>query len=152
VDVGSSFLPSDLVAAFLLAQLGHAEEITAARLAVCAAYREAFTDLADDGLLSLPYIPPHCDANGHVFYVMLPDLATRERVQGALNRAGIRAVFHYVPLHDAPAGKKYARTHGALPHTQKAGDCLLRLPLWADLPLHHVAQIRQVVGDVLTGS
>jgi len=151
VDVGSSFLPSELVAAFLLAQLEEAEDITRRRMAVWDAYHQAFAGLEANGLLRRPIIPAHTRHNAHMYYLLLPDGATRDRVLADLNADGVRAVFHYVPLHDSPAGKQFGRVAGPLPHTENLAARLLRLPLWVGLSDHQVVHIRDRVERVLTG-
>jgi dTDP-4-amino-4,6-dideoxygalactose transaminase len=134
VDVGSSFLPSELTAAFLLAQLEGAEDITARRMAIWDAYHEALAPLETAGRLERPVVPDGCRHNAHMYYVMMPDGAARAAALKHLSEAGYRAVFHYVPLHAAPAGRRYGRVAGPLPHTDAAGERLLRLPLWPGLP------------------
>lgn len=133
VDIGSSYLPSELVAAFLLAQLEDASALTAARLQVWHAWHEALAPLEADGLLRRPVIPPHCTHNGHIYYVVVDSLETRTRALEALKIGGIHAVFHYVPLHTAPAGMRYGRAHGDMTNTLAAGDRLFRVPVWAGL-------------------
>jgi dTDP-4-amino-4,6-dideoxygalactose transaminase len=145
VDVGSSFLPGELTAAFLLAQLEAAEAITAARIAIWDAYHAALAPLEAAGLLRRPVVPPHCTHNGHMYPVLMPSLEARTRALAALNAAGYKAVFHYVPLHSAPAGRRYGRVAGPLPHTEAAGDRLLRLPLWVGMPEGCVAGVRDVL-------
>jgi dTDP-4-amino-4,6-dideoxygalactose transaminase len=135
VDVGSSFLPGEMTAAFLLAQLEGAADITARRMAVWEAYHEALAPLEAAGRLRRPVVPPHCTHNAHMYHLMMPDAATRDRALERLNGAGYKAVFHYVPLHGAPAGRRFGRVAGPLPHTEAAGERLLRLPLWVGLPL-----------------
>lgn len=130
VDVGSSFLPSEINAAFLWAQLEEAEAITRERLRVWRRYHEAFADLEELGLVIRPAVPPECLHNGHLYYLIVRDLDTRTRLLARLQDLGIQALFHYVPLHDAPAGRRYGRTAGDLACTRMAGDRLFRLPLW----------------------
>ncbi len=133
VDVGSSFLPGELIAAFLWAQLQDAESITANRRASWDAYHQRLCPLEQSGWARRPSIPADCVPNGHLYYLLLPDLATRSALIANLKDRGIGAVFHYVPLHDSPAGRKHARPHGDLPVTVAAGQRILRLPLWAGL-------------------
>lgn len=133
VDVGSSFLPSDILAAFLWSQLEEADAITRARLALWDRYHAALAPLEADGRLRRPVVPAESRHNAHMYYVLLNDGETRDRVLKALNAAGVNAVFHYVPLHSAPAGQRHARAHGELPMTDHAGARLLRLPLWVGL-------------------
>lgn len=136
VDVGSSFLPSEMVAAFLYAQLGDAEAITRRRLELWERYHEAFAPLEEEGVLRRPVIPDYCEHNAHMYYLLLPDGETRTQVLGALRAGGIDAVFHYVPLHEAPAGRRFGRTHGELRHTSDLWQRLIRLPLWVGMDDH----------------
>jgi len=133
VDVGSSFLPSDIIAAFLWAQFEQFEEIAARRSALWRAYHEAFADLEKAGLALRPRVPPDATPNAHCYFLLLPDAETRTRFIAALRRDGVNSVFHYVPLHSAPAGRKFARTSGSLSVTQSVSDRLTRLPLWLGL-------------------
>ena len=130
VDVGSSYLPSEILAAFLAAQIEEAESITKRRLAIWNRYHHAFAALEGRGALRRPIIPAHCTHNAHMYYVLLQDLETRTRFISAMKTADIHPVFHYVPLHSAPAGLRYGRAAGALTNTDAAGDRLVRLPLW----------------------
>lgn len=133
VDIGSSYLPSELIAAFLLAQLEQAADINRRRLAVWGRYHEAFADLERSERARRPVIPEGCVHNAHMYYLLLPDLDSRTRVIEALKARGIGSAFHYVPLHSSPAGRRYARTHGSLAVTEDIADRLLRLPLWPEL-------------------
>jgi dTDP-4-amino-4,6-dideoxygalactose transaminase len=134
VDIGSSFLPSELIGAFLWAQLQRAEEIINRRRQLCAVYREALQELADAGLLRLPKPAPEGVAdNGHMFYLFTRTAAERGALLAHLKAAGVHAVFHYVPLHTSPAGRKFGRTAGALPVTADLADRLVRLPLFYSL-------------------
>jgi dTDP-4-amino-4,6-dideoxygalactose transaminase len=130
VDVGSSYLPSEILAAFLAAQIEEAQTITERRLAIWQRYHEAFADLEAAGRLRRPIVPAHCRHNAHMYYLLLRDLDERTRFIGALRDAGIHPVFHYVPLHSAPAGRRFARAAGDLPVTTATSDSLVRLPLW----------------------
>ncbi|MBB5203982.1 dTDP-4-amino-4,6-dideoxygalactose transaminase [Inhella inkyongensis] len=133
VDVGSSFLPGELIAAFLLAQFEEAQAITAARMALWQRYHEAFAEQERQGLVRRPVLPAHCEHNAHMYYLLLPDLARRSALIEGLKARGVQAVFHYVPLHRAPAGQRFARAAGALPVTDAVSERLLRLPLWLGL-------------------
>lgn len=145
VDVGSSFLPSEINAAFLWAQLEEAEAITRERLRIWSRYHEGFAGLEARGTAVRPTVPAECAHNGHLYYLIVRDLPTRARLLERLKEQGIQALFHYVPLHDAPAGRRYGRAHGDLPCTRMAGDRLLRLPLW---PGMDDAALDQVIGAV----
>lgn len=130
VDLGSSYLPSELVAAFLYAQLEQAEAVTRYRQEVCAAYGEALAPLAAEGRLRLPVVPDHCASNGHMFYVLLGDLNERTAFIEAMKAAGVMAPFHYVPLHSAPAGRQLGRTHGPMTNTDTISGQLVRFPVY----------------------
>jgi len=141
VDVGSSYLPSETNAAFLWAQLKDADRITESRMLSWNLYHEAFIELEEKGFIRRPIIPPDCKHNAHIYYILVKDLATRQRILDRLKKQGIGAVFHYVPLHSSPAGRKYARAHGNLVNTDSISDRLIRLPLWADMPQGFVMQV-----------
>ncbi len=132
-NYGSSYLPSDMNAAYLWAQLELADEITTARMARWDQYRERLQDLADSGRIELPYIPAHCTHNAHMFYIKVKDLAERTALIRYLGENEILAVFHYVPLHTAPAGLKYGRFNGTDEYTTKESDRLVRLPMYYKL-------------------
>lgn len=141
VDVGSSYLPSEITAAFLWAQLEEAESLTRQRVAIWQQYHEAFADLEKAGYLRRPIVPPECRHNGHLYYLLFPSFRIRSTVLEQLNAAGINAVFHFVPLHSSAAGKKYGRSHGDLPHTQSASDGVVRLPLWVGMTPAEVSRV-----------
>lgn len=136
VDLGSSYLPSELVAAFLLAQLENAKSTTAYRLEVCARYREAFEPLAQRGRLRLPIVPDHCAPNGHMFYMILESLEDRTAFINAMKEQGVVTPFHYVPLHSAPAGRKFGRAYGQMSVTDDLSDRLVRLPVYYGVQDH----------------
>lgn len=133
VEKGSSYLPSEMNAAYLYAQLELAEEITADRMATWERYNNAFKELADAGKVELPYIPEDCTHNAHMFYLKCKDLEERTALISFLKENDILAVFHYVPLHTAPAGLKYGRFHGEDKYTTKESERLVRLPLYYGL-------------------
>lgn len=130
VDYGSSYLPSDLNAAYLWAQLETADEIRKDRLGSFDYYQESLKPLAEKEYLEQPFIPDYADHNAHMYYIKLKDLETRTRLIAHLKEKGISTVFHYVPLHTAPAGKKFGRFHGVDRYTTKESDRLLRLPMY----------------------
>lgn len=130
VDIGSSYLPSEILAAFLAAQIEEAEAITTRRLALWNHYHEALAPLEAAGRLRRPVVPPHCTHNAHMYYVLLDGIDTRTRFIAALKSDDIHPVFHYVPLHSAPAGRNYGRTSGDLGVTERTSERLVRLPLW----------------------
>lgn len=133
VDYGSSYLPSDLNAAFLSAQLEHANQINDDRLRTWNGYREGLADLEDEGLIDLPIIPEGCVHNAHMFYVKLADLAQRTAFISFLRERGVQSSFHYVPLHSAPAGQKYGVFSGVDEFTTAESDRLTRLPMYYGL-------------------
>ena len=144
-DYGSSYLPSDMNAAYLYAQLELADEITGTRVARWNQYRELLQPLADEGKIELPYIPPHCEHNGHMFYIKTKDIEERTRLDAFLKERGVHAVFHYIPLHTAPAGQKYGRFHGEDKYTTKESERLLRLPMFYKLTEDEVTYITEQV-------
>ncbi|MBR2671086.1 MAG: dTDP-4-amino-4,6-dideoxygalactose transaminase [Oscillospiraceae bacterium] len=141
VDYGSSYLPSDMNAAYLWAQLQIADEINETRLARWNEYREGLMDLADKGRIELPFIPEHCTHNAHMFYVKTKDLAERTALISFLKENGIQAVFHYVPLHSAPAGEKFGRFVGEDRYTTRESERLVRLPMFYALKPEQVEYI-----------
>ncbi|WP_287497153.1 dTDP-4-amino-4,6-dideoxygalactose transaminase [Pandoraea sp. CB10b_02] len=147
-DVGSSFLPGEIIAAFLLAQLDDADGITARRLERWERYHERLAAMETRGLLRRPIVPAECQHNAHMYYVLLSGDVDREQVLQRMKQRGVSSVFHYVPLHDSPAGRRYGRTHGPLDVTNRQSACLIRLPLWYDLN----DDIQDRVIDALTQS
>jgi dTDP-4-amino-4,6-dideoxygalactose transaminase len=147
VDSGSSYVPADVLAAILLAQLNGVDRITQERKRVFDAYRTALQPLADRGLVGLPDIPPHFVSNFHMFYMVLNDLETRSALIAHLKRKGILSVFHYVPLHTSPVGEQLGYQRGMLPVTEYISDRLLRLPLFAGLTK---SEIDNVVEEILS--
>jgi dTDP-4-amino-4,6-dideoxygalactose transaminase len=133
VDVGSSFLPGELIAAFLWAQLEEATPITTTRLMLWERYHEAFADLEAQDKVRRPVVPTDCEHNAHMYYLLLPSLDARTEFISSLRASGVQTVFHYIPLHSAPAGQKYARSVGPMHNTNAVSDRLVRLPLWPDL-------------------
>ncbi len=150
VDLGSSYLPSEITAAFLWAQLEDADEITAERLRIWHALHEACQPLEHKGLLQRPVVPEHCHHNGHMYPILLADPRQRGTVLATLNRRGVNAVFHYVPLHSSPAGVRFGRVHGDLRHTDDVSARLVRLPLWLGMTDAHVEEITGTLLRVLT--
>lgn len=147
-DVGSSYLPGELIAAFLWAQMEAADEITHRRLAVWNTYHQAFASLEHDGSVRRPIVPHGCTQNAHMYYLILPDLAFRTAFIDDMRKNGIATVFHYIPLHSSPAGKKFGRSHGELPVTEDLADRLVRLPLWVGLE-ERIEGITSAVASVL---
>jgi dTDP-4-amino-4,6-dideoxygalactose transaminase len=132
-DIGSSYLPSEDIAAFLFAQLEKAEFITLRRLEKWKIYHDALESLEQKGVLRRPIIPAECQHNAHMYYVLLESLEHRTKLIEKFKKQDIHPVFHYIPLHSSPGGKKFARTHGDFKHTNDLSDRLLRLPLWVGL-------------------
>lgn len=133
VDFGDSFLPSELNAAYLWAQLQVADEINNNRLASWNAYYEALKPLEENGLVELPTVPEGCVHNAHMFYIKLKDLDERTDFIAKLKEDGVNCVFHYIPLHSAPAGHKFGRFNGEDIYTTKDSERLVRLPLYYNL-------------------
>jgi len=133
VDVGSSFGASDLTAAFLLAQLEAADEVTARRRAIWERYQAAFEVLEAEGRVQRPATPAGSRHNGHVYYLVLPSAEVRAAFIERLRSQGIATVFHFVPLHSSPAGERFGRVEGSLAQTEEMAGRLVRLPLFADL-------------------
>lgn len=133
VDFGDSYLQSDLNAAYLWAQLEMADEINDNRLATWDFYYEAFKPLEDKGIITLPTIPKDCIHNAHMFYLKVKDLDTRQDYIQFMKDNGIMCVFHYIPLHSAPAGRKFGRFHGEDVHTTADSDRLVRLPMYYNM-------------------
>lgn len=133
VHVGSSYLPGELTAAFLWAQMEEAQSITQRRIDIWRRYHEALAQLEEAGRLRRPIIPESCQHNAHMYYILLESLERRTEIITKLENHGVNTVFHYVPLHSAPGGKKYGRTSGELRHTDNLSGRLLRLPLWVGL-------------------
>ena len=148
LDIGSSFLPSDLVAAVLLAQIQAAEPITARRLKLWAHYHEAFAHAECKGWLHRPVVPSPAAHNGHIYYVRFDNARCRDRVRTELRAAGIAASTHYVPLHSSPAGKIYGRVAGTMQVTDRVAGTMLRLPIYGGM---NEADIERIV-DLVVGS
>lgn len=132
-DIGSSQIVSEITAAFLRAQLDHADAIRADRLSIWQGYAAALAEPARQGQFRIPAPPPETEHNGHIFFLMLPDARSRLSLGEHLARRGIVAAPHYVPLHSSPAGRRFGRPSGPMTVTDHAADCLLRLPLWVGL-------------------
>ncbi len=133
VDYGSSYLPSDLNAAYLWAQLQSADDINYNRLETWESYNKAFKPLADSGIIKLPFIPDGCVHNAHMYYIKCKDLHTRQTYIEFMKKNNVLCVFHYVPLHSAPAGLKFGRFDGIDEHTTSDSDCLVRLPMYYNI-------------------
>lgn len=147
VDVGSSYLPSDIIAAFLYAQMEKADQIIAKRNLIYDLYLEALQPLAEKGYIKLPCILNNCSINGHIFYIVTRSLEERKELALFLREEGILAVFHYVPLHSSPAGKLYGRTCGKLDVTDMVSNCLLRLPIYYGMTEENVRKVTDRISD-----
>ena len=145
VDFGDSFLPSELNAAYLWAQLEQADEINADRLASWQRYEIGLKPLADAGKLELPFVPDGCEHNAHMFYVKAKDLEERTELISFLKEHGIGSVFHYIPLHSAPAGVKFGRFHGEDCFTTSESERLTRLPMYYGLKAEQVDFICDII-------
>jgi dTDP-4-amino-4,6-dideoxygalactose transaminase len=143
-DLGSSFLPGELIAAFLWAQMEAGEDINSRRIALWNRYNSAFEVFERNGRLRRPIVPDMCIHNAHMYYILLPSLDKRAAFISYLKSQGIGSVFHYVPLHSAPAARDFSRYHGGMDITDQYSDRLVRLPLWVGLD----AEIDEVIGKV----
>ena len=152
VDVGDSYLPSELNAAYLWAQLQRADEINENRLATWQAYYDAFKPLADKNFFEIPTVPSECKHNGHMFYIKLKNLEERTKFIQHMRDNGIGCVFHYVPLHSAPAGKKYCRFNGEDEFTTRESERLVRLPIFYGMTAEDSAYVIKVVKNFLKGA
>jgi dTDP-4-amino-4,6-dideoxygalactose transaminase len=133
VDIGSSYLPGELIAGFLWAQMEEAETITRRRLAIWERYHEAFEDMEGRNSVRRPIVPGDCKHNAHMYYLLLSDLERRTTFIDRLKAEGVNCVFHYVPLHSAPVGQRCGRVAGDMENTNRLSNCLVRLPLWLGL-------------------
>lgn len=147
-DLGSSFLPGELMAAFLWAQMQEAEYITNRRIGLWNRYHAAFAPLEDAGIVRRPSVPSGCEHNAHMYYLLMPDLATRTLFIEEMKARHIGTVFHYVPLHSAPAGRRYGTFRGNMKQTNFVSDRLVRLPLWVGLE-DQLDELISAVCDVL---
>ena len=136
VDIGSSYLPGELTAAFLSAQLECAEEITQKRLNIWNKYHEIFQDLENTEKVRRPIIPEECEHNGHIYYLLLNKRYNRDSVLQKMKEQGVNAVFHYQPLHSSPAGIKHGRKQCTLDVTEDISERIIRLPMWIGFDEH----------------
>lgn len=145
VEAGSSYLPSDMNAAYLWAQLQKADEINENRLQSWNRYYEGLKDLEEAGKIELPYIPEYCEHNAHMFYIKAKDLEERSALISYLKENGVTAVFHYIPLHTAPAGKEYGRFHGEDKYTTKESERIIRLPMYYELDEQDAKKVMDLI-------
>lgn len=149
-EVGSSYLPGELIAAFLWAQLEDAEAITAKRIASWNLYHELLAQHEAAGMLRRPRIPRHCEHNAHMYYIILSEHVDRQAVLEQLKQTGIYSVFHYVPLHQSPAGRRLGRVSGDLRITESLSARLVRLPLWMNISQEAQAKVVESLEAVLS--
>jgi len=133
VNVGSSYLPSDILAAYLFAQLEQRDEVQLRRKQIWETYYMELGAWAEENQLSMPFVPAHCEQTYHMFYLLFPDLEKRQAMIAYLKERGIQAVFHYLPLHISPMGEKYGGKKGDCPVTEEVSDRLLRLPFYTNM-------------------
>jgi dTDP-4-amino-4,6-dideoxygalactose transaminase len=145
VDIGSSFLPSELISAFLYAQLEQVEKIIAARYRLFKCYEDGLGDLEEKGFVRRPYVDHEAVCNGHIFYILTNSLEDRTRLIKYLKEDGILAVFHYVPLHSSTAGKKYGRNCGSMSVTDEISSRLLRLPIYYEMKDEDVERVVEAI-------
>jgi len=148
-EIGSSFLPGELIAAFLWAQLEQADQITNKRLSVWQNYHTLIEPLEAKGVLRRPVIPKECVHNAHMYYIVLSKEFDRQEVLNRLKENNICSVFHYTPLHSSPAGKRYGRIHGSMSVTEQESKQLIRLPLWIGLSEQQQYQIVSILKKIL---
>ena len=144
-DFGSSYLPSELVSAFLWAQMEEADPITRLRLDIWDTYHRFLGQAEKINKFRRPIVPVCCTHNAHMYYLLLPDLERRTRFISRLKEASIGTVFHYVPLHSSPFGMQVARSHGEMTHTHNLSDRLVRLPLWLGLEEMQAEVIQKIL-------
>jgi dTDP-4-amino-4,6-dideoxygalactose transaminase len=150
LDIGSSYLLSEVAAAFLWGQIEQIGEITAERRALWAAYHERLADLEQAGLARRPVVPDGCEHSGHLYYLLLPDRARREALIAVLAREGVHAVFHYLPLGASPGGRRFGREPEPTPVAESASERLVRLPLWSGLNASMLERIVEATRRALT--
>jgi dTDP-4-amino-4,6-dideoxygalactose transaminase len=149
VDVGSSYVPSEICSAFLCAQLEMFDEIANRRRAIYEFYEAGLRSFETENLLRLPRIPPECQSNYHMFYILLPDGSSRNALVDHLRGLGITAVFHYVPLHTSPMGRNFGYAPGDLPVTEDLSARLLRLPFFYEITEEEQSRVVNGVGAFL---
>lgn len=147
-EVGSSFLPGELIAAFLWAQLQEAQNITRMRLEAWGRYHDALAPLEARGLLRRPVVPKDCQHNAHMYYILLGAGVSRQQVLETLKNDGVNAVFHYVPLHSSPAGQRYGRVSGVMDVTNMQSERLIRVPLWMGITLEQQNRVVEQLSEI----
>ena len=151
-EMGSSYLPGELIAAFLWAQLEEAETINAGRLAIWNYYHSSLASLENGGMLQRPVIPAHCQHNAHMYYVLLDKDIDRNTILNELALHEVNAVSHFVPLHSSPAGRRYGRIHGSMEVTDEQASRLIRLPLWKGISNEQQDRVVAMLDQALTHS
>jgi dTDP-4-amino-4,6-dideoxygalactose transaminase len=153
IDLGSSYLPSEVTAALLLIQLKNKDFILSERMRIWESYHSLFRDMEEKGLVRRPFIPEGCTHNAHMYYLLLrQEGVNRSEVLNRLKDDGIHAVFHYTPLHTSPAGIKYGRVSGDMINTDKLSSLLIRLPLWIGLSNSDAVYVRERVEHAILAS
>ena len=145
VDIGSSYLPSELNAAYLMGQLDIADQILKDRMDAWNAYYSCLSTLLTDGQVELPFIPSGCEHNAHMFWIKTANTDERAELIGYLKKSGISSVFHYIPLHSSPAGCRFGRFYGNDRYTTKESERLLRLPMYWGLTADDSIRISEAV-------
>lgn len=148
VDIGSSYLPGEIIAAFLWAQMEDADNITSQRMEIWRTYHDAFDYLEKAGRLCRPTIPENCMHNAHMYYLIMHDLADRAQFINVMKKNQVNCVFHYVPLHSSPKGSITGRTHDALPITENLSERLVRLPLWVGLQPEMPILLKEIINQL----
>lgn len=149
VDIGSSYLPGEVIAAFLWAQMEEAENITNMRLNIWQRYHNALAPLETSGVLCRPIVPKDCRHGAHMYYALLAPGINRQTILDEFKRNNIGAVFHYVPLHSSPAGQRYGRAHGNLAITNSVSERLIRLPLWVGMTVSEQESVVKTLARAL---
>jgi len=147
VDKGSSYLPGEIIAAFLFAQMEEVENITRRRLELWELYHQLLEELESSGVLRRPIVPNECQHNAHMYYVLLNNQQERDSLMLFLKDKGIQAVFHYIPLHNSPAGKSYSRYVGEMTNTERVSETILRLPMYVELASSGVTKVVDAISD-----
>jgi dTDP-4-amino-4,6-dideoxygalactose transaminase len=148
VGLGSSYVPSEITAAFLCAQLNAADQFTADRRKTWDYYYKAFAEAEHCGLVSRPRVPSHCVHNGHIFYLLMPTPAERNEMLAVLKNDGINAIFHYIPLHSSEAGRRYGRAAEPLAVTDDIASRLIRLPIWFGIGEKRIRVVERVLAHL----
>ncbi|MBQ5333077.1 MAG: dTDP-4-amino-4,6-dideoxygalactose transaminase [Oscillospiraceae bacterium] len=147
VDYGSSYLPSELNAAYLYAQLEEADKVNEQRLSCWNRYFANLSELRDEGKIGLPFVPEYCKHNAHMFYIKAKDIEERSHLIAFLKEKGVGSVFHYIPLHSSPAGRKFGRFSGEDVYTTRESERLLRLPMWYGLTEENVDYVCECIKE-----